>query len=567
MYIQRNKSRGPNGKIYSSTFLCHKYRENGKIKTKVLANLSKLPNNIVVSIANLLKHGNDALVKLSDIIVPKVVDFGLVYIILFLLKKLRISDVLHKTVPELAPRLELIIIGKIVTRGSKLGIYNWLYRHKEIAERLNIDLETLNVDDLYQALGAASFYQKKIEKKWFLFHKGKHKEIFLYDITSTYFEGVKNELAAFGYNRDGKKGKMQINIGLITDKEGFPLTIKVFEGNITDGATVEEQLKKLKNDFEAEHLIFVGDRGMKIKYNLDKMEDGDKAGIDYITGLERNEIKQLLDKGIIQLSLFNKDLAEVEHSGDRYILSENPDLKDKEQKFLNDMYVLSQMYLLPIKESWEKRHNQNQNNIEKLKNGHKNKKLVTEFSKKKIDNYTVRCSKELDRCKMKKYYEIEITNDKFRITFNNEKFTQDLLLAGKYIVGTSVKQKQVRENYKALSNVEHAFRDFKSDNIQIRPVYHRNENQTRGHVLISMFAYAIIKEMENKIFPFMKSWNKSKKRQLAFDDILEELQGIKKCEMKVPDSSVTIKFSELNQLQIEILGQFGLTKKQLDNEL
>lgn len=569
MYIQRNKSKGANGKIYKATFLCHKYREDGKIKTKVLANLSALPENIITSISNLLKNGNDALVNMSNIIIRKAINFGLVFLILFLMRKLKITEVLRKTVPELAPRLEAIIIGKIVTRGSKLGIYNWLCRHKEIAQKINIDIDKLKVNDLYQALGAASSHQSKIEKKWFLYHKGKHKEIYLYDITSTYFEGVNNELAAFGYNRDGKKGKMQINIGLVTDREGFPLTIKVFEGNIIDGKTVEDQLRALKNDFEAEQLIFVGDRGMKIKYNLDKMEEGDKVGIDYITGLERPEIEQLLSKNIIQLSLFSKKLADVEHSDGRYILSENPELKCKEQKFLNDMHILCQMRLLPIQESWEKRRKQNLNNIEKLKNGNKNKKLVTELSKNKIDSYTISCARVLEKCKMNKYYTIEISNEKFSVVFDNEKFSKSLLLCGKYVVTTSItkekmNKEQVRENYKALSQVEHAFRDFKSDNIQIRPVFHRNEHQTRGHVLVSMFSYAIVKEMENKIFPLLKLWNKNNKTQLAFADMLEELNDIKMCTLEVPGSCVAIKFSELNKLQTEIFNQFDLTKKQFD---
>lgn len=267
MYIQTNKSKGKNGKVYTATFLCHKYRQDGKIKTQVLANLSKLPSEIVSSIANLLKHSKDALIHAKDIIINKSIDYGLVYLILFLIKKLRIGEVLQKTVPQLAPGLLLIIIGKIVTRGSKLGIYNCIQRYPEIADKIGLDLTGLKVDDLYQALGAASFYQNKIERKWFQYHKGKHQEIFLYDITSTYFEGVENVLAAFGYNRDKKKGKIQIVIGLITDKDGFPLLIKVFEGNVKDQTTVVEQLQELKKDFGARHLTFVADCGMKIRYN------------------------------------------------------------------------------------------------------------------------------------------------------------------------------------------------------------------------------------------------------------------------------------------------------------
>lgn len=572
MYVQTNKSKGKNGNVYTAYFLCHKYRENGKIKTRVLANLSKLPVEIITSVSNLLKHGKDALVQLSDLVITKAIDYGLVYIILFLIKHLRISEILQKTVPELAPRLILIIIGKIVTRGSKLGIYNWICRHREIAEKININIDTLKVGDLYQALGSASYYQDKIERKWFQYHKGKHKEIFLYDITSTYFEGVENVLAAFGYNRDKKKGKMQIVIGLITDSEGFPLTIKVFEGNVKDETTVVKQLQNLKKRFGADELIFVGDRGMKIRYNLEQMTDQDKEGIDYITGLERAEVDQLIKNKVIQLSLFSKELAEVIHPEGRYILSENPQLKEKGQKFLNDMHLISDLELLQIKESWQKRRDQNPDNIQRLKDGDKNKKLVTKFSKKKLDNYTIRCAIAAKKNKMQKYYTFCITNATIKIEFDNEKFNTDMLMAGKYVVTTSIQPEkmdkfQVRQNYRNLSEIEHAFRDFKSDNIQLRPVFHRNEHQTRGHVFISMFSYAIVKEMEKKIFPFLKIVNKKKKRQLAFDDIVQELNDIKMCILNIPNAGQTIKYTELNELQTQTLKLFGITKKQLDMQL
>lgn len=572
MYLQTNKSKGKNGKIYTAYFLCHKYRDNGKIKTKVLANLSKLPIEIIMSIGNLLKHGKDALVQLSDIIVEKSIDYGLVFLIIFLMKRLRIRDTLQKTVPEISARLELIIIGKIVTRGSKLGIYNWIYRNPKVAEKLEIGISKLKTDDLYQALGSASFNRNKIERKWFVYHKDKAKDIFLYDITSTYFEGTENELSAFGYNRDGKKGKMQINIGLITNNEGFPLKVEVFRGNLNDQKTVVEQLTALKKEFGAEHLIFVGDRGMKIKYNLDSMEDDEKTGIDYITGLERSEIEQLINDDVIQLSLFRKELAEIIHPQGRYVLSVNPKLAERDQKFLLNKQIDSDLELSEIKQSWEKRKNQNLENIQKLKAGHKNKKLVTEFKQKKLDGYIVRCAIMLKKNKTKKYYTISVTNEEFKIDFDREKFNKAILLSGKYVISTSIEAKQmdkkdVRENYRNLHHVEHAFRDFKSDNIQIRPVYHRNEAQTRGHVLISMFSYAIVKEMENKIFPFLKLYNKQKKRQLAYDDVMEELKDIKMCILDIPKTTQVIKFTELNKFQSEILKLFGMTKKQLEKDV
>ncbi len=423
--------------------------------------------------------------------------------------------------PEQASLLKAVIIGKINTRGTKLGIFNWLNRNEFISSKFGVDIKNKKVDDLYFALGQASLMQEKLERKWYLYNKTKTNEVYLYDITSTYFEGTQNELSALGYNRDKKKGKKQINIGLITDSEGFPLKIKVFEGNVNDYKTVKNQINSIKKEFNVDNIIFVGDRGMKIRYNLEKMEETEKEGINYITGLTHLEIESLLKNKVIQLSLFSKDLAEIEKEGTRYILSVNPDLQEKDLHYLKTSRSICEEEIAEIKASWEKRRNKNIENINKLKAGNKNKKLVTQFTQKKLDAYKLRIEKVLSKGHMKKYYEIvEISNDKFIIDFKAQAYQQAKQLAGKYVVCTNLKKEkmdktQVRQQYKNLQKVEHAFRDFKSDNIQIRPVYHRNEAQTRGHVLLSMFSYVIIKEMENKIYPFLKQWNKQNNKQLA----------------------------------------------------
>jgi len=312
MYIQRNIIKRKSGKVYRSVLLCHKYRESDKIKTKVLTNLSMLPDEAILSLENSLKNKKGGSTILSgDISVEKVIDYGYFFILINVLDRLRISEVFNKLMPIESSIIKLLIIGKIITRGSKLAIYNWINRNPFIAEILGINLKTLKLEDIYHAVGLLAIYQNKIEKKWGLYNKTKLKEIFLYDITSSYFEGVQNRLAAFGYNRDGKKNKMQITIGLITDSEGFPVKIEVFNGDENDHKTVITQLRDLKETFGAEHIIFVGDRGMKIRYNLEKMNKLERSGIDYITGLTKDEIKLLLKKGDLQLDMFSEDLAEV----------------------------------------------------------------------------------------------------------------------------------------------------------------------------------------------------------------------------------------------------------------
>jgi transposase len=245
------------------------------------------------------------------------------------MKRLRINETLEKNLPASTVKMiKAMIIGKLVMKGSKLAIYNWLERETELSQRFELDMQNNKLDDFYASLAILNRNKEKLDKKWLHYHKTSGNCVYLYDITSVYFEGTENDISAFGYNRDGKKGKMQICVGLVSDVDGDPLRIEVFKGNTIDSETVEEQIIKLKNEFKAETIIFVGDRGMRIKYNIDNSKELQDSCIQYITGLTKTEIKDLISTGIIQLSLFSKDLAEIEtEDGERFILSVNPDLE------------------------------------------------------------------------------------------------------------------------------------------------------------------------------------------------------------------------------------------------
>jgi len=268
----------------------------------------------------------------ESIKIKKTFDYGFIHLIIKIMDRLRISDTLDKVYGVKANIIKLMIIGKIVTKGSKLHIYNWIQRSPQVADRLKIDVISLKVDDLYYELGELSRMQSKIEKKWNLYHKKRHENIFLYDITSSYLEETQNQLSAFGYNRDGKKGKKQITIGLITDSSGFPLKIQVFEGNELDYKTVNGQLMALKSELGAETVVLVGDRGMRIRLNLEDLSEDQKKNISYISALSSSEIRALINDKVIQLELFSDKLVEIEDKGTRYILCNNPILqKEKSQ--------------------------------------------------------------------------------------------------------------------------------------------------------------------------------------------------------------------------------------------
>jgi transposase len=565
MYLQYCTSK-QNGKSYTYPLLCRKYREAGKIKTEVIANLTKFPKDVILAIEGVFKKGKDIMVSLKDIVIERSIDYGFVFVLITIMKRLRIDEVLEKVLGERANLVKLMIIGKIVTRGSKLCIYNWINRNKEIAKKLNINLATLKVDTLYEVLGDLSNVQNKVEQKWNLYHKKKSDEIYLYDITSCYFEGTENVLSAFGYNRDKKKGKMQIVIGLITTKDGFPLSIEVFEGNESDHTTVIGQLQKIKNEYRAKEVIFVGDRGMRIRYNLEQLKEEEKQGIGYITALSIEEIRCLINEDTIQLNLFSKDLVEIENEGERYVLCTNPELEMEHAQTRASLKLKFEDSLHEIILSYENRRYKNHNNKKRLANGDKNKKLVTRFSEKQIDGYKYRVRKALEKYLMQSFYEVTISDEQFYVQFNFEKYSQAKQLDGKYVIVTNVPQEKmtketIRNEYKNLKYVEHAFRDMKTVKLDIRPIFHVNEDTTRGHVFVTMFAYAIVRELEIKIFPWLKQINKMKKENLSFHDIEEELKMIKLNVLKIGKNHEEIMITELTNHQKEVFNILSINKE------
>jgi transposase len=258
----------------------------------------------------------------------------------------------------------------------------------------------------------------------------------------------------------------------------------------------------------------------------------------------------------------------------RYILSINPALEAKELLYLDNSCKRVEALLDNIRKAWEKRCTQNRKNrIRQEGNPKKHKHLKTELTVKDIDAYKRRVVLAIKECGMDKYYSMKtIDNESFEIQFRQDEFDNSRSLCGKYVVATNVPvadmaKEEVRGQYKNLQGVEHAFRDLKSDNISIRPIYHRKEPQTRGHVLVCMFAYAIIKVMENKLFPFLKTYNRTQKKQLSFNDLTAELNNIKMCELKIGDGVVSIQKPELNPLQSKIFDVLNIDPDKMTKQV
>ena len=562
MYIVRNTRKKASG-TYIYTFLAKSYwdKETKKPKRKILANLSSLPKRTITTIGASLKKGKDIFL-LENLVVEKSIDYGYFFIILKIIKKLKIDQAIRTVLKEEDKTniAILMIIGKIITRGSKLGIVNWIKRNDILAEKLCIDITKLTEKDLYSVQFDLNNLQEKIENKYFLYNKKRINTVYLYDITSFYFEGKKNELSMYGYNRDKKKGKQIALAGLITDSNGFPLKIKVFKGNIKDEKTVQEILITLKKEFGTKEIIFVGDRGMRIKYNLENMEEKDKQDIKYITGLTVNEIRELEKKKVIQMSLFDKTLKEIEADGKRYILCLNPNLAQEKLNTRATFKLKFETELVCIQKAYKRETDRCKTNTQKIKEDSKKKgKLKVRLRNKELKIWNYKIMKAQEKYKMKNVFMVVINRQQFKIEYNAIAYEELGRFDGKYVFETTVEKdklntEEVRNMYKKLQNVEHSFRDMKTGRLNLRPIFHTKEQTTRSHVFIGMFAYAVINEIENKTYAWLKQLKKTNNK-LSINDVIEELKMIKLSILSFGEKNThrEIRVTKLNDNQKKIL--------------
>lgn len=469
MFIRRIHKKTKN-KTYTTVYLTESYRENGKVKHRHISNLSKWPDEMINSLEKILK--GEKITTVNDLQLSQGKSFGAIKVITEIAKRLGIKQSLGNS--EQGKLALFQIAGRIITQGSRNYMANeWanLQAVKDI-----FDTPKFNHNDLYKNLIWLSKNQDKIEQKIFS-HRNKNeqvKEIFLYDVTSSYLEGNKNELAEYGYNRDKKRGKKQIVIGLLTDKKGYPISVEVFRGNTGDTKTVSSQLKKLKENFGVERVVFVGDKGMVKSSQIDEIES-DKYKWNYLTTITKQQIRTLISEKVIQLDLFSEEIIEVKTEDNiRYILRRNPyraeTLKQNRQSRIDSVISF-------ISE---------QNTY------------LKEHKKAKLDVAVRKVNKKISKLKLNKIIELSEKDRVIIATVNTEAQIKAEELDGCYVVKTNVPSDDLdaqtaHDRYKDLADVESAFRTMKTSLEEIRPIYVRKTENTRGHVFVVMLAYMIIK--------------------------------------------------------------------------
>lgn len=362
-------------------------------------------------------------------------------------------------------------------------------------------MDVFNEDDLYKNLDWLSNKQKSIEDRLYKnTYPDKSPELFLYDVTSSYLEGSCNELGAFGYNRDGKKGKQQIVIGLLCDDFGKPLSIEVFQGNTNDTKTFHSQIKKVAKRFGDREVTFVGDRGMIKGPQIEEIKKND---FHYITAITKDQINKLLNQGIIQLELFDEKLAEIVNEDVRYVLRRNPQRAEEIRKARNSK-------LLSLKRLAEKQN-----------------KYLLDHPKAHED---VALRKVEERCKklnIFKWAMCTVFDRKISIETDEDILAEESKLDGCYVLKTDLKnnisKNIIHNRYKDLAKVEWAFRTSKTVELEMRPIHVRLKDRTRGHALVVMLAYRIVQELSTR-------WANI---NLTVDEGLRELAQVCAVEMKV----------------------------------
>ena len=474
MYVQTIHNRRGE-KTYTYHLLMEGYREGGKVKHRTLANLSRLDSATIECIRQSLK-GNKP-ICVDDLEAGSGRSYGALFAICAIAQDLGITQALGEG--KRASLVLLMAAARIVIQGSKLACSHWA---KGQATREVLGAEPPSEDELYSAMDWVLANQVRIEDEIFAHRQrqrkgGRKPTLFLYDVTSSYLEGECNELADYGYNRDKKKGKKQIVVGLLTDSEGFPVSVQVFPGSTQDIATLPPQIDKVARRFGAGKVALVGDKGMIKSTSVKEIK---KQGFFYITSISKPEIEALAQAGIIQLSLFDAELCEVEDSEARYILRRNP--RRAEEASCNR------------KERLAKALSQLEEEAKSLSSSQR------KSPQKAYDRMVVM----LDKLRLSKFVKLSLSGRELSFGVNEEALAKAEALDGCYCLKTDLPKEdmsaeKVHDRYKDLALVERAFRDLKTALLEIGPLNHRKGNRTRAHALICMLSLMLTHEMRRRM--------------------------------------------------------------------
>lgn len=484
MHVATTK-RTYHGKVYVSYLLRRSYRENGKVKHETLANLSHLPPDIVETIRRRLAGETPA----EAIEIVRNLPHGHVAAVLGTLRQIGLEEFLASRPGRERALAVALIVMRLIAPQSKLATCRGL-KEETATSSLAVDLELgpIAEEEIYQALDWLAARQTRIETKLARKHL-QDGTLVLYDVSSSYYTGHHPSLVQFGYNRDGKQGFPQIVYGLLCNPEGCPVAIEVFQGNTSDPNTLASQVSKLRERFRVQRVVLVGDRGMITSKRIDQSLRG-VEGLEWITALRSESIRQLVEKGLIQPSLFDeRDLAEIcspDYPDERLVVCRNPLLADERAHKRQELLAATEKKLEEIA-------------------------AATRRERRPLRGAAkigLRVGKVLNHYKVGKHFVLEIEEDRFAYRRDEARIAEEAALDGLYVIRTSVKPTEFSSTdavraYKSLSKVERAFRSMKTIDLHVRPIYHWLDQRIRGHVFLCMLAYYVEWHMRKRLAPIL----------------------------------------------------------------
>ena len=480
IHVVTNRRQGK-GREYVTHLLRRSYREDGKVRNETVGNISHLPEELVELVRAGLR--GEPVGVLSDAFsIERSLPAGHVNAALAMARRLELARLLDRAPSRERDLVVAMICQRVIAPTSKLGTVR-AFGQSTLADELGV--ADADEDDLYAAMDWLLDRQSRIEDRLARRHL-RDGELVLYDVSSSYFEGRCCELAKLGYSRDQKRGSRQIIYGLLCDKPGRPVGVEVFSGELHDDKTLPSQIEKLKARFGLSKVVVVSDRGMVTKANLELMREAD--GIGWITALKAPQIQKLARQQVLQLSLLDQtNLAEItseDYPGERLIVCRNPLVAQERARKRQELLQATEQGLAEIAQRVER------------------------GTLHGADQIGLAVGPALKRYKVKKHFEVQITDSTFTYQRKTEPINAEAALDGIYVLRTSVQDTEldtgeVVRSYKNLEQVERAFRTFKGPELEIRPIHHRLEDRVRAHVFLCMLAYYLTWHLRHAWAPML----------------------------------------------------------------
>ena len=478
-------------RVYHTHLLRRSYREDGKVKNETLGNLSHLPESVIELIRRSL-HGETFVPVGEAFEICASRPCGHVQAVLLAMQRLGLASLLA-TKPCREQGLVLAMVAqRIISPATKLATTRLWHTSTLAADFGVLDASE---DDLYAAMDWLLAGQDRIQKKLAARHL-RNDGLVLYDLSSSYFEGVCCPLAKRGYSRDGKRGTLQVNYGLLTDDRGCPVAISVYEGNTSDSKTLMPEVKRLREEFGIGRMVMVGDRGMISQKAIDEMSQD--AGVAWITALRSASIRTLVEQQHLQPGLFDErnllEISSPDYPGERLLACRNPELARLRAHTRDDLLLATEQ------------------NLQKIKLRVDAARLVGK------DKIGVAVGKVVNQYKVAKHFELEVGENSLTFTRKADHIAAEAALDGLYIIRTSVKAERMDaatcvRTYKSLAQVERAFRSLKTMDLKVRPIHHHLEGRVRAHIFLCLLAYYVEWHMR-------QAW-----RELMFADCDQEAKA------------------------------------------